>query len=131
VYLPWAKRNKASWRHDESRAKALKQFFGNRPVRDITPMLIRRLKNELLGERTNRKARRKGTTVNRYLQLLSKIFEMAFEEGLVDLNPMRRVPLEPEGEGRERYLTHEEEKRLLPVLTGRLAHLRARPSSSQ
>lgn len=125
VYLPWAKRNKASWRHDESRARALKQFFGNRPVRDITPMLIRRLKNDLLGERTNRKALRKGTTVNRYLQLLSKIFEMAFEEGLIDLNPMRRVPLEPEGEGRERYLTHEEEKRLLPVLTGRLAHLRA------
>jgi integrase len=125
VYLPWAKRNKASWRNDESRAKALKQFFGNRPVRDITPMLIRRLKNDLLGERTKRKSLRKGTTVNRYLQLLSKIFEMAFEEGLIDLNPMRRVPLEPEGEGRERYLTHEEEKRLLPVLTGRLAHLRA------
>lgn len=66
-------------------------------------MLIRRLKNDLLGERTKRKALRKGTTVNRYLQLLSKIFEMAFEEGLVDPNPMRRVPLEPEGEG----LSHE------------------------
>lgn len=118
VYLPWARRNKASWRNDESRAKALKLFFGNRPIREITPMLIRRLKNDLLGEKTNRKALRRGTTVNRYLQLLSKIFEMAFEEGLIDLNPMRRVPLEPEGEGRERYLTHEEEKRLLPVFTG-------------
>jgi hypothetical protein len=35
---------------------------------------------------------------------------MAFEEGLIDLNPMRRAPLEPEGDGRERYLTHEEKK---------------------
>jgi integrase len=93
---------------------------------DIISLYARgRLKNDLLGEKTKRKALRKGTTVNRYLQLLSKIFEMAFEEGLIELNPMRRVPLEPEGEGRERYLTHEEEKRLLPVLTGRLTHLRA------
>jgi integrase len=95
-------------------------------------MLIRRLKNDLLNEKTvrfdgERKGRtlRKGTTVNRYLQLLSKILEMAFEEGLIEVNPMRRVPLEPEGEGRERYLTSDEEARLLSQLTGRLAHLYA------
>jgi site-specific recombinase XerD len=95
-------------------------------------MLIRRLKNDLLNEKTvrfdaERKGRtlRKGTTVNRYLQLLSKILEMTFEEGLIDVNPMRRVPLEPEGEGRERYLTSDEEAHLLSQLTGRLAHLYA------
>lgn len=132
VYLPWAKANKASWKSDECRAQALKRFFGNRPLRDITPMFIRRLKNSLLNEKTRRfdgqgkeRTLRKGTTVNRYLQLLSKIFEMAFEEELVDVNPMRRVPLESEGEGRERYLTYEEEGRLIPVLIGRLTHLRA------
>lgn len=132
VYLPWAKANKASWVDDECRAKALKQAFGNRQIRDITPMLIRRLKNELLDGKTKRfdaqkenRTLRKGTTVNRYLQLLSKIFEMAFEEGLIDANPMRRVPLESEGEGRERYLTYDEEDKLMPVLTGRLAHLHA------
>ncbi|MEA2176638.1 MAG: hypothetical protein QOD00_4230 [Blastocatellia bacterium] len=38
---------------------------------------------------------------------------------------MRRVPLEPEGEGRERYLTSDEEARLLSQLAGRLAHLYA------
>jgi integrase len=132
VYMPWAKANKLSWKNDESRATALKNFFGNQQVKDITPMMIRRLKNELLSEKTNRfqgetkeHTLRKGTTVNRYLQLLSKILEMAFEESLIDQNPMRRVPLETEGEGRERYLTFEEEKRLLPQLTGRLAHLYA------
>jgi Phage integrase SAM-like domain len=132
VYLPWAKANKASWKNDECRAQALKQFFGNRCLRDITPMLIRRLKNHLLNEKTKRfdgqgkeRTLRKGATINRYLQLLSKIFEMAFEEELIDVNPMRRVPLEPEGERRERYLTYEEEGRLLSVLTGRLTHLRA------
>jgi len=37
---------------------------------------------------------------------------------------VRRVPLESEGEGRERYLTYAEEERLLQILKGRLAHLR-------
>lgn len=132
VYLPWARGNKASWKNDESRSKALKEFFGKRQIKDITPMMIRRLKNEMLSEKTNRvdgstkeRTLRKGTTVNRYLQLLSKILEMSYEEGFIDQNPMRRVPLEPEGEGRERYLTYAEEDRLLPQLTGRLAHLHA------
>jgi integrase len=130
VYMPWAKKNKATWRHDECRSVTLKQFFGKRPLREITPMMVRRLKSELLAGKTRRldsegeQTTRKGSTVNRYLQLLSKIFELAFEEGYVDTNPVRRVPLEPEGEGRERYLTYDEEARLLPVLTGRLAHLR-------
>jgi integrase len=131
VYVPWAKRSKSSWRHDECRSETLKQFFRNRPLRDVTAMMVRRLKGDLLGGKTRRldsegeRTTRKGSTVNRYLQLLSKIFELAFEEGYVDSNPVRRVPLEREGEGRERYLTYEEEARLLPVLTGRLDHLRA------
>lgn len=68
-------------------------------------MMVRRLKNELLAEKTRRvdsegeRTERKGSTVNRYLQLLSKIFELAFEEGYVDANPVRRVPLESEGGG--------------------------------
>lgn len=123
VYLPWAKANKASWENDDSRAKVLKEFFGNRPIRDITPMLIRRLKGELMAGVTRSGTPRRGSTFNRYRSLLSKIMEMAFEEGLIDVNPVRRVPKEAEGAGRERYLTHEEEERLLPTFTGKLAHL--------
>jgi integrase len=132
VFVPWARENKASWRNDESRAKELKAFFKNRPLRDITPALVRKLKSKLKAEKTMRidgltkeRTLRKGSTVNRYLQLLSKIFEMAFDEELLDANPVRRVPLDPEGEGRERYLTYEEEGRLLAVLNGRLTHLHA------
>jgi integrase len=59
------------------------------------------------------------------LMLLSKIMELAFEEGVVDLNPVRRVPKEVEGEGRERVLSIEGEERLLPHLTGRQSYLYA------
>ena len=73
VFVPWAKGNKLSWRHDECRAERLKQFFRRRPRREINPMMVRRLKNELLAEKTRRldgegeRTTRKGSTVNRFL----------------------------------------------------------------
>jgi integrase len=49
---------------------------------------------------------------------------MAYDNGLVETNPMRRVHKLREAPARERYLTSEEEKRLFAVLVGRRAHLR-------
>lgn len=123
IYLPWAKRNKKSFAHDESRAQPLKRFFGNRDLRQITPILIEEFKSKMLGGKTHRGTDRKGATVNRYLQLLSKIFSMAYFNGLVDSNPCTRVRKEREGGRRERYLTHEEEHRLMKVLVGDLSYL--------
>jgi integrase len=123
AYLPWAKDNKKSFGHDEGRAETLKEFFGNRQLRDITPMQIERLKSTLLGKETYRHTPRKGSTVNRYLQLLSKIFSMAYDNGLIDANPCRRVRKEREGGRRERYLTYDEEARLMKVLVGELSYL--------
>lgn len=124
VYMPWAKANKASWPNDESRGKLLKSFFGDLPLRHITPLLIRKFKAEVLSGKTQKGTLRRGTTWNRYRSLLSKTFEIAFEEELVDLNPVRRVPKEPDDGARDRYLTYEEEARLLPVLKGsKLSHL--------
>ncbi len=123
IYLPWARNNKKSFAHDESRVKALKDFFGKLELRDIPPLMIEKFKIRMLGATTHRGTDRKGTTVNRYLQLLSKIFSMAYYNGLVDSNPCSRVRKEREGGRRERYLTYEEEDRLMKVLTGDLAYL--------
>jgi integrase len=49
---------------------------------------------------------------------------MAYDNGLVETNPMRRVHKLREAPARERYLTDEEERRLFAVLIGRRAHLR-------
>lgn len=48
---------------------------------------------------------------------------MAYDNGLVDSNPCKRVRKEKEGGRRERYLTYLEETRLMEVLTGDLSHL--------
>jgi integrase len=88
-------------------------------------MLIEKLKSNLLGADTYRHTPRKGSTVNRYLQLLSKILSMAFDNGLIDPNPCHRVRKEKEGGRRERYLTYDEEARLLKVLTGEMSYLQS------
>jgi integrase len=61
--------------------------------------------------------------VNRELQVLSKVFSMAYDNGLVETNPMRRVHKLRESPARERYLTDDEEKRLFEILIGRRAHI--------
>jgi integrase len=87
-------------------------------------MLIEQFKQQRLKTKTLHKRDRSPATVNRELQVLSKVFAMAYDNGLVETNPMRRVHKLREAPGRERYLTDEEEKKLFAVLIGRRAHLR-------
>jgi integrase len=124
VFLPWARANKLSYPDDERRAKLLKTTFRDQPMREILPLQIERLKTSLVGKDTCRGTPRSGATVNRYLQLLSKIFSMAFHNGVVDRNPCSRVHKEEEGGKRERYLTGNERPRLFAALINDLAFLR-------
>jgi len=55
---------------------------------------------------------------------LSKILSMAVENGIININPVSRVKKFREGEGRERFLTYEEEKRLFAQLVETKKHLR-------
>lgn len=121
VFLPWAKASKKSWKDDEERAKPLKEFFKGKRLRDITPILIEQFKQTRLKANTMHDRKRSPATVNRELQVLSKVFSMAYDNGLVDTNPVRRVHRLREAPARERYLTDDEEKRLLEILAGRRA----------
>jgi integrase len=66
------------------------------------------------------------STVNRYLQVLSRILSMAYENSFVATNPMSRVKLLKEPEPGERYLNqyaNEEEERLMKDLAASGEHL--------
>ena len=104
VFLPWARENKRSYKDDVQRAVRLKKFFGQRAIRDITPMLIEKFKSEL--RKTDSKYERplSPATVNRFLQVLSRALSMAYANGIVDSNPMSRVKRLREPEPRQRYL---------------------------
>ena len=130
TFLPWSKANKRSHREDDQRSVTLKAFFGEKHLRDIKPMMIERFKRERLATPTkhdteDRPRPRTPASVNRDLACLSKILSMAFDNELIDSNPMRRVRLLKENGSRERFITADEEVKLFAKLTGRRDHIRS------
>ncbi len=122
--------NKRRHREDEQRSVTLKDFFGQKHLRDIKPMMIEKLKWERLAtptkhDKAERPKPRTPASVNRDLACLSKILSMAFDNELIDSNPMRRVRMLKESPGREWFITVEEEKKLFAQLTGRRDHIRS------
>jgi integrase len=130
TFLPWSTANKRSHREDDQRSVTLKAFFGEKHLRDIKPMMIEKFKRERLATPTKhdteeRPRPRSPASVNRDLACLSKILSMAFDNELVDSNPMRRVRLLKENGSRERFITADEEVKLFAKLTGRRDHIRS------
>jgi integrase len=130
IFLPWSTANKRSYREDDQRSVTLKAFFGEKHLRDIKPMMIEKFKRERLATPTkhdteDRPRPRTPASVNRDLACLSKILSMAFDNELIDSNPMRRVRLLKENGSRERFITADEEVKLFAKLTGRRDHIRS------
>lgn len=124
TFLPWSKVNKRTWVHDEFRSRPLIKALGNKPMDEISPILIEKYKRDRRASKTARGAERAPSTVNRELELLSKVFSLAIDQGLSISNPCRKVKRFREDNERNRYLSDQEEARLLSVLTGPRADLR-------
>src|SRR2546421_824433 len=118
TFLPWSKANKRSHREDEQRSVTLKDFFGENLLRDIKPMMIEGFKRERLAtptkhDKAERPRPRTPASVNRDLACLSKTLSMAFDNELIDSNPMRRGRLLKERPRRGRVITPGEEKEIV------------------
>jgi len=89
--------------------KHLNTYFGQMKLSEVKPADVNAYKSFRL------KAGVSGATVNRELAVMSKSFNVAIKEWqwLTDKNPVMMISRE---RGRERYLSFEEEKRLLEVL---------------
>jgi integrase len=126
VYKPWARENKRSFENNEKyklpmiyESKSLK----GKTFAQISPLLIEKYKKERRESELEKGRTRKPSTINRELQILSKIFSLAIKYGVTDKNPCAEVSLLPENNKRVRYLLDDEEHRLLSVLTGPRGHL--------
>ena len=88
--------------------KHLSNFFGDSKLSEITPKKI----NEYKLLRYSKGV--KPATINRELAMLSKAFNLSIKQWeWVKENPVSRVPKEKENNERDRWLTGDEEKRLL------------------
>ena len=91
-------------------------------------MLIEKLKKERRESKVTFKKKpdrsRSPSSVNRELELLSKIFSLAVKYRVTADNPCSDLKLLPVDNKRIRYLTDEEMPRLFAQLTGQRAHLR-------
>lgn len=86
--------------------------------------MIERFKTERLHSKTMRKTFRSPASINRELATLSGIFRLAVRYDELEANPCRKVQFLQEKNSRERYLTFEEEAKLIEQLQGCREHLR-------
>jgi len=112
IFLDYSEHNKKSAKQDKSRIKVIREFFKNiRYVKDIKPNDIEKFKVYLLSLGLSR------ATVNRYLEILSKMFNMAIENEWIFKNPIKKGSKFAQKNYVVRSLTEEEENRLLEVLS--------------
>ena len=107
-YMEHAKANKRSWLRDEQMLKQPTEYFGSeRPLTAINPV-------DIEGFKVYRRAQVAGSTTNRELALLKRMFNLAIEWDLfVERNPACRVKFFKEFKIHRRILSAEEEERLL------------------
>lgn len=104
---------KASQRSYHGYIKRLRPFFGPMTLAEITPKVIVQYKNKRYVDGVS------PATINRELAMMKKAFNLARKEWeWCRDNPVSRVSLEKENNKRDRWLTHEEEERLLTVGEG-------------
>ena len=100
------------------------EYFKNKTVAEITPLLIEKFLQHRAKGITNRGRLRSAGSVNRELSALSSILGVAVKSGLIAENPCSKVkPLPYYGKERK-PITSEQEELILSNLTGTFARLR-------
>ena len=69
IYMPWAKSNKTSWLNDRYNAVTLKNYFGEKKLKEIQPLDIERFKSKRLATETKHDTQRAPASVNREFEL--------------------------------------------------------------
>jgi integrase len=111
-YVVHAKVNKRSWLRDEQMLKPLKRFFKSET--QLTEITVA----EIEGYKLSRSSGVSGSTVNRELALLKRMFNLAIDWDLfLSSNPVRKVKFFREFSIRSRVLNSEEEEKLLQNAT--------------
>jgi integrase len=115
-YQAWARDNLRAWRRNLTPLGHLRWFFAGRTIREITPWLIERYKQER-AKALVRKRPIRPTTINRELACLKRVFNLGIQWGKTESNPVREVKFFREDGRRERVLSPAEIGNLLVACT--------------
>ncbi len=110
-FLAYSEHNKKSYKQDKSRVRILKEYFKIRYAKDVKPSDIEKLKSYLLNKGLSK------VTINRYLEIISKSFNMAIDNELINKNPLKKNTKFLQQNYVVRSLFPEEEQRLMEVLS--------------
>lgn len=109
-YLQYSRANKKSYKQDKSRVALISTYFNKyKFISDIKPNDIEKFKIYLLNENKGK------TTINRYLEILSKMFNIAIDNEWTNKNPIKRNSKFPIKNYTVRYLKKDEEERMFKV----------------
>ena len=99
---------KKSYKNDKYTLNIIQNYFGNFSiVQKITPYQIEEFKHYL---KTTRKL--KNSSINRYTEILSKMFNLGIDNEIIKNNPLSKIQKLREDNHKIRFLTREEELRL-------------------
>lgn len=112
-YMPWAEANKRSAKDDRSKLKVhLVPKFGNRRLCDITMRDIQAYHGQV-------KQSNCAATANRHLSVLSKLYKLALEWGVIEKTPCAGVKKYQENNAKQRFLSQDEIRRLYKAMEGK------------
>lgn len=112
-FLEHSELNKKSYKQDKSRVKVIREYFKKRRyINDIRLDDIEQFKRHLLQQGL------KQVTINRYLEVISKMFNIAILNKWTNDNPIKDVKFKLKNDNNFRSLTLEEQNRLLEVVKG-------------
>ncbi len=104
---PKAKRKKTYFR-DIEMSKILERGFGCRPAREIKPTEIEAFQDKMLNTPSRRGTPYKPATVNRFVTVIKRVYNLAIRDDMVEKNPCWKVPFLPERNARDRIVSPEE-----------------------
>jgi len=116
TFLPYSETNKKSFRCDVQICKVLVSHFKGTFLRNFTPQMIENFKQVFFKKPTRHGKRRSPATVNYHLSVLSKIFSMAIDQDVLEVNPCKRVKRLRLENQRMRVLSESEEEALLEAV---------------
>jgi site-specific recombinase XerD len=121
TFLPWVETNlsKGTYKNYKCRTPRLVKAFGSLDLSQVSTFGVERFKRDELERITKRKRQPLPGTVNSYLVVLGSVFTVAEELGRIERGRRPKIKLLQAENRRLRYLSVDEERRLLLAAAAR------------